>query len=308
MLTTLSKTSTRHWKGRDMLRIGVVNNMPPAAIRSTERQFGEILTAAARDDIPLQVEWYRLTGARPAHYGRSEDLWDTDLDGLIVTGAEPKAAFLPDEPFWRPLTKTIDWAERHTTSVIWSCLAAHAAVLHLDGISRRPRGQKIFGVFDSVKSSDHSILANTEAVWRVPHSRWNDLNEAELDAGGYTVLARSEGAGIDMFVKQFDRSLFIFIQSHPEYDAVSLMREYHRDVARFRAGLRDRYPSVPDNYFDSRTAAELDALRDAPEDQETCQLLLDQVEPKNSWRPTTIQLYRNWLGYLMQHATAQVGL
>jgi homoserine O-succinyltransferase len=290
-----------------MLRIGVVNNMPPAAIRSTERQFGDILTAAARDDVPFQLEWYRLAGVRPEHYRRSEELWDGEFDGLIVTGAEPKAEFLPDEPYWRPLTRTIEWAERHTTSVIWSCLAAHAAVLHLDGVTRRPRGEKIFGVFDSVKSSEHTILANTAPVWRVPHSRWNDLSEAELEAHGYTVLARSDGAGADIFVKQFDRSLFVFIQSHPEYDAVSLMREYHRDVARFRAGLRDRYPNVPRNYFDSRTAAELEALRDDPEDQETCQVLLDKVEPEHSWRPLTVQLYRNWLGYLMQHAAAQVG-
>src|SRR5271156_1353215 len=184
-----------------MLRIGVVNNMPPAAIRSAERQFSEILAAAAQEDIPIEIEWFRLIGARPEHYRQMGDLWNSDIDGLIVTGAEPKADQLRDEPLWDPLTKTIEWAAHHTTSAIWSCLAAHAAVLHLDGVERCPRGEKIFGVFDAVKSADHAIMANTVAAWRVPHSRWNDLPEQELCARGYMVLAKSQAAGVDTFIK-----------------------------------------------------------------------------------------------------------
>jgi homoserine O-succinyltransferase len=299
---TSSKISLRLWKERDMLRIGVVNNMPPAAIRSTERQFEEILTAAAGDGMSLEIQWYRLTGVRPEHYGRLEDLWDRELDGLIVTGAEPKAASIADEPFWPPLTRTIDWAARNTSSTIWSCLSAHAAVLHLDGIERRPNDEKIFGLFKSVKTMDHAILAGIDPDWRVPHSRWNGLVEEDLIACGYSVLVRSETAGVDTFVKQIDRSLFVFMQSHPEYDSNSLMREYHRDIARFHGGLRDRYPNVPSNYFDNAITAELEAMRDDPSAQERGRELLDQVRVENSWRSITIQLYRNWLSYLTQHS------
>ena len=285
-----------------MLTIGVVNNMPLAAIRPTERQFAELLAAAAGDDISFRIQWYRLLGPRPAHYARLEELWDSDLDGLIVTGAEPKAASLPDEALWPSLVKTVDWAARHTSSAIWSCLAAHAAVLHLDGIERRPNDKKIFCLFEAVRHSNHAILANIEPVWRVPHSRWNDLSESELRARNYTVLIESEGAGVDTFIKHFDRSLFIFMQSHPEYDAGSLIREYQRDVARYHGGLRDRYPAVPHNYFDEGTVAELDAMRAAPADYERGKELISQVELKDDWRPITIQMYRNWLCYLTKHA------
>ena len=65
-------------------------------------------------------------------------MWDTRLDGLIVTGTEPKSKNLDDEPYWAALPQVIDWAREHTHSTIWSCLAAHAAVLHTDGIERRP--------------------------------------------------------------------------------------------------------------------------------------------------------------------------
>jgi homoserine O-succinyltransferase len=285
-----------------MLKIGVINNMPPAAIRSAERQFSEILTAAARDDIPFEIKWFRFIGVRPEHYGQMADLWESELDGLIVTGAEPKAAQLQDEPLWQPLTRTIEWAARHTTSAIWSCLAAHAAVLHLDGVERCPRDVKIFGVFDSIKSADHVIFANTEPVWRVPHSRWNDLPEQALDARGYKVLAKSHTAGVDTFIKQIERSLFVFIQSHPEYEAASLMREYQRDVTRFHLGQQDRYPNVPLNYFDTQIAARLEALRDDPSNQDEGRELLERVQMENSWKPVTIQVYRNWLGYLLEHS------
>ena len=288
----------------DMLTIGVANNMPPAAIRSTERQFCDILTVAAHGDIQFQIQWFRLAGARPANYGRLEDLWDSNLDGLIVTGAEPRAASLPDEPIWRPLTEIADWAPQHTSSVIWSCLAAHAAVLYLDGVERLAHQEKIFGIFDLVKVAEHAILANTQAVWRVPHSRWNDLPECDLTARGYNVLAKSRDAGVDLFIKQFERSLFIFIQTHPEYDVGTLLREYRRDIARFHAGEQHTYPKLPQNYFGSQDAAELEAIRGySPNEQKSKGLaILERADLPDGWNPIAVQLYRNWLLHLMQNA------
>jgi homoserine O-succinyltransferase/O-acetyltransferase len=281
-----------------MLTIGVVNNMPTAAIKSTERQFCDILGEAAQG-LSIQIRWFRLAGARPGHYERLDALWESHLDGLIVTGAEPRAAVLTDEPFWEPLTKTIDWATRHTSSAVWSCLATHAAVLHLDGVQRRKRPKKVFGVFDSLKtSSDHPILTNVQACWRVPHSRWNDLPEADLEASGYEMLSKSPEAGVDTFVKQFDRSLFWFIQSHPEYDAGALMREYRRDVARFHVGQMERYPEVPQNYFDRGTVEQLDVMRN---DAMSVTEMLERTALHNGWKPIAVQLYRNWLSYLVRN-------
>jgi homoserine O-succinyltransferase len=280
-----------------MLTIGLINNMPTAAIRSAERQYHEILTEAAAN-TPLILRWFRVSGARPPHYESMDDLWDSKVDGLIVTGAEPKAARLSDEPFWLPLTQTIDWAARNTRSTIWSCLAAHAAVLYLDGVERQPREQKLFGVFDSIKITDHPLFADAEPIWRVPHSRWNDLPEAKLDACGYTVLAKSPDAGVDTFVKVFKESLFIFLQSHPEYDIGALKREYHRDVSRYHHGQQDSHPNVPANYFDGKTAAELEALHIDPAGIAKGLELVEHAELPEGWRHVAVQLYRNWFRYL----------
>ena len=150
--------------------------------------------------------------------------------------------------------------------------------------------------------TEHPILANTQSIWRVPHSRWNDLAECDLTASGYTVLAKSDEAGIDLFVKQVKRSLFIFIQTHPEYDVGTLMREYRRDITRFHGGEQDTYPRVPRNYFNSQTAAELELISDIDADERRARGLaaLERAELPDGWESTAVQLYSNWLSYLAE--------
>src|SRR5262245_14499013 len=127
------------------LTVGLLNNMPDAALESTERQFRELLGAAS-GDIPVRLRLYALPDVPRSETGRQrvrdayvpiEELWENDLDGLIVTGTEPRVPSLSDEPYWSALTQVMDWAEHNTASAVWSCLAAHAAVLHLDGVERQ---------------------------------------------------------------------------------------------------------------------------------------------------------------------------
>jgi homoserine O-succinyltransferase len=77
-----------------------------------------------------------------AEYANISCLQGTKLDGIIVTGMEPGVGPLTEEPYWRAFADLIDCSERNTTSSIWSCLAAHAVVLHRDGIARRVHLQR----------------------------------------------------------------------------------------------------------------------------------------------------------------------
>src|SRR5262249_29517747 len=86
------------------------------------------------------------------------------------------------------------------------------------------------------------------------------LREDELRRHGYEVLTRSDQVGVDMFVRQ-RRSLFVFLQGHPEYDALSLLGEYRRDFARFLRGEREVCPSLPHRYFDQAATERLADLR-----------------------------------------------
>ncbi len=293
------------------LVIGLVNNMPDAALRSTERQFRELLAAAAPSDTTVQLRLIALPEVPRSDAGRAHihehyesfaALWADQLDGLIVTGTEPRAPILSDEPYWPALVKLIEWAESHTTSTIWSCLAAHAAVLHLDGIARRLLPGKLSGVFDVEKAADHPVLAGNAPRWTVPHSRYNGLPEDALVARGYRILAWSHEAGADMIARQ-GNSLFLCLQGHPEYDAGALLREYHRDVGRFLAGERNTYPDMPRGYFGERAAAALAAFRERVLQERGSVLLAEfpaalETTLMHSWHELAVRLYAKWLGYL----------
>jgi homoserine O-succinyltransferase len=293
------------------LDIGLINNMPDAALDATERQFRALLSAAA-DDIAVYLTLYTLPEVPRTDFGRRQvstyssldDLWDRHHDGLIVTGAEPRAADLKDEPFWGSLTKALEWAESHTYSTILSCLAAHAGILYNDGIVRRPLGDKRFGIFECERVSDHPLTAAAPDRLRIPHSRWNEIPEEALLACGYRVLTRSEDAGVDAFVKQ-RKSLFVFFQGHPEYEAVTLLLEYRRDIGRFLRRERDTYPPIPQGYLDEETVHALTTLRERALSERREELLaefpLEMAAGKvtNTWRSTAEGLYRNWLLYIL---------
>lgn len=296
----------------DSIVIGLVNNMSDAALQATERQFCDLL-AEASADLPIWIRFFYLPQLPRSeagrtyvsrHYAQIEELDEDHLDGLIVTGAEPRTPVLSDEPYWPGLTKLVDWAEDHTVSAIWSCLAAHAAVLHLDGIQRRPFGAKLSGVFECVKVADHRIVSGIAPRWRVPHSRLNDLPDDELAAKDYCIVTRSPEAGADMFIKQ-GRSLAIYVQGHPEYDPEALFREYRRDIRAFLAGERDRYPDMPRGYFDDQTAAEFDELRRRVLQNRGAKIALSFPEAErklaHDWHAPAVRLYTNWLSYLVEH-------
>jgi len=299
------------------VNIGLVNNMPDAALDATERQFRALLAAAA-DGAPVRLTLYSLPEVPRTEFGRRQvakyaaidELWNSEHDGLIVTGAEPKSVDLEDEPYWDSLTRVLDWAAARTTSTILSCLAAHAGALHLDGIRRRPLGDKRFGVFECARVDDHPLTASGPPQYAMPHSRWNEIPEEALRACGYRVLTRSADAGVDAFVKQRRNSLFVFFQGHPEYDAVTLMLEYRRDVGRYLLGERETYPPMPHGYFDGETERALTALHERALVERREELLAEfptaaaAGKVTSHWRSGAEALYRNWLAYIAAQKTA----
>ena len=285
--------------------------MPDAALRATERQFVALLGAAA-EGLEVRLKLYALPEVPRTDWGRrhlsrfyagTSELWDSRLDGLIVTGTEPRSPNLTDEPYWDSLTRVLEWAEHNTYSAVWSCLATHAALLHLDGIDRRPLSDKRFGVFDCVRVDDHLLTAGAPPRLQMPHSRWNEIPEDALAAAGYRVLTRSTDAGVDAFVKQ-RKSLFVFFQGHPEYEAHTLMLEYRRDIKRFLLRERETYPPMPRGYFDDATVEALAALRERAVTDRREEVLTDfptalaAGSVTNTWRATAVNVYRNWLLYM----------
>jgi len=294
--------------------IGVLNNMPDAALHATERQFTRLLEAAAgQHEVRLRFfslpevsrgEYTRLY--MRTLYGELDEMFEAGLDGLIVTGAEPRTAEIADEPYWDSLIQVIDWAQANVTASYWSCLAAHAAVQHLDGVRRVPLAAKCSGVFEAEAAVDDPLLAHLPTPIRTPHSRLNGLDEQALADHGYTVLTRSAEAGVDMFARR-GRSLMLFGQGHPEYDADTLLREYCRDAGRFLRGKRAVQPSTPAHYLSVRTQRAFDAVaRRAPDPSliERYNAIAASATPRQAWRGAAAVLFRNWLHHITSHKAA----
>jgi homoserine O-succinyltransferase len=298
-------------KDPNCIAIGLVNNMPSAALESAERQFRTLLEAAA-GGLTVRLTLYALPNVPRTEKGQLyvdrrcstiHDLRGSHLDGLIVTGTEPRAQHLEDEPYWGALTELLEWANLHTHSSIWSCLAAHAAVLSIDGITRFPRADKCCGVFECATVADHPLTAGFPDRYYMPHSRWNEISDGVLTACGYRTLTRSENAGVDVFIKQ-RKSLFVFLQGHPEYEADTLWFEYRRDIRRFLRFESDRYPSMPHGYFDAETVNLVNAMRQRALSDRREESLMDfpatlaASRARNTWSAAAVCFYRNWLRYL----------
>ena len=159
------------------LTIGLVNNMPDSALKATERQFMRLVKAASGSarvnfhcfTLPAVARSRQASEHIAQDYSDIADLDRLGIDGLIVTGAEPIAAALPEEPYWNQLTEIIDWAKTHTRSTIWSCLAAHAAVKHLDGVERHRLNEKCSGVYDCARAGDDWLTRGLSATLKVSH-------------------------------------------------------------------------------------------------------------------------------------------
>ena len=298
-------------RSSNCVTIGLVNNMPDEALKATERQYISLLNSAS-DRMQIHLSLYTLPGIPrndsisqhiAALYSSIDDLWEGHLDGLIVTGREPLAANLMDEPYWESFTKTLEWAQENAHSTVWSCLAAHAAVLHMDGIERARRDDKLFGIFECARGSGHLLTAGTPSRFKLPHSRWNGLPESQLAGCGYSVLTRTADGEVDTFIKQ-QKTLFVFFQGHPEYESDTLLREYRRDIGRYFKRETAKYPLMPQNYLDRNTVDALNALQlrtvsgQGEELAAEISEALSKAGIENTWQSSATSIYTNWLLYI----------
>jgi homoserine O-succinyltransferase len=304
----------------DCIRIGLVNNMPDAALEDTEKQFFSLIDGAC-EELPVRVSLYSLDGIPRGEFGRRHiqdsysgfnELVNDRPDAIIVTGTEPREQNLRKETYWGPLSKLMDWAEKETISTLLSCLASHASVLHSDGIERQRLTQKRFGIFKETMVHDCPLTTGFSRFVRMPHSRWNDLGEADLTACGYHILTRSENGGVGVFAKQKRNSLFLYSQGHPEYSTQTLLKEYRRDVKRFLTGERDTYPEMPEGYFDEESSALLAEFQEQtmanPSKTAGLAFPYEAISERvqNGWHSFGTTLYHNWLRhiYMRKHKAA----
>jgi len=297
------------------LHIGLLNMMPDAALGATERQFFRLVSSSNSISQfyihPFTLDEIPRGAAAQQHidqyYEPLANIRELGLDALIISGANVTQPDLSQEVFWDPLCEVIEWADANVTSTLCSCLATHAVLLARYGIRRQALPDKCWGVYEhDVIRKDHPLVQDINTRLFAPHSRFNEVSEQQLTEAGLHVLITGREPGMHLSVSP-DGFRTLFLQGHPEYDTISLMKEYKRDVGEFIHGPAAQYAPMPQHYFDRYTRTLLDeyservhmaleAGQQAPEFPEN----LATPRLSNTWHDSGEALVGNWLGLVYQ--------
>lgn len=262
------------------IRIAILNLMPLK--EDTELQILRSLS-----NTPLQVEITFLTtksyigkNTPVSHleqfYQTFDDVKDKKFDGLIITGAPVETMEFEEVVYWDELTQIMDWSDKNVTSTLHICWGAQAGLYYRYGVHKELLPKKLSGVYrHHVLNRKEPLVRGFDDVFYAPHSRYTGISKEDVEkSGAFTILAESDEAGY--FILLAREGKHIFVTGHPEYDRVTLDKEYKRDVDK---GIN---PELPVNYY--------------PEDD-------PEKKPLLLWRSHANALYSNWLNYYVYQIT-----
>lgn len=297
------------------LHIGLLNMMPDTALAATERQFlrliGESNPIAQFFVHPFTLDALPRDNSARDHIDKYYDSFELikqqGLDALIITGANVIGADLSREVFWDELIEVADWAFENVTSTLCSCLATHAVLDFRYGQKRDKQRRKKWGVFrHDVIDISHPLVTDINSEFDVPHSRWNSVYAQQFATAGLKVLVTGDDGCVHLATSP-DGFRTIFFQGHPEYDTVSLLKEYKRDVNQYIAGNLKSYPPLPENYFSEFNAAVLREYQRRVDNSLVRQIAIPEFPEhlvlknlKNTWQDTASAVIGTWLGLVYQ--------
>ena len=262
------------------LKIGILNLMPTKIV--TETQLLRLLsnTPLQADIELLQTATHTSKNTSAEHllkfYKTFEDIQNERFDGFIITGAPVEHRDFEEVDYWDEVCEIMDWAKTHVTSTLHVCWGAQAGLYHYYGIKKHQMEKKVFGVYEhQVMNRKIPLVRGFDDYFMAPHSRHTEMRREDIEAvPELTILAESEEAGVFLVIDNDGRK--IFLMGHPEYDRLTLHKEYMRDK---NQGLPI---DVPVNYY--------------PNDDCT-------QKPRLQWRSHGNILYSNWLNYYVYQQT-----
>lgn len=293
------------------MHIGLLNMMPDAALAATERQFfrhiGESNQIAqlyvhpfTLSELPRSPETQEYI---KKYYEPFEKLKEEGLDALIITGANVSQPHLEKEPFWEPLKKVIDWSWNNVSSTLCSCLATHAVMQFRYNQKRSPfaDSSKLWGVYrHRVEERLHPLVRNMNTVFDVPHSRFNDISEQQFKDSGMKILIKGRRSGTHIAVSP-DGFRLVCMQGHPEYDTISLLKEYERELRRYESGERPDLPPYPEDYFKPEVITKIIGDNSKPSMaliEKNREFIEQNLE--NTWTDSGRSILSSWIGIVYQ--------
>lgn len=262
------------------LNILIVNLMPLK--EDTELA---LLRSLANTPLQVNVSFVRMDSHESKHtstehlerfYIYFDEVKKHRYDGLIITGAPVETFSFEEVDYWKELTEIMEWSKENVTSTLHICWGAQAGLYYHYGVPKHLLKEKLSGIY-----KHHTFHKRTPLVrgfddsFYVPHSRYTGFDKADIEAiDDLEIVAESEVAGPYLMIDKKMKN--IFVTGHPEYDQLTLDKEYKRDLAK---GIN---PKIPENYY--------------PEDDPA------KIPPK-TWRCHANTLYYNWLNYYVYQNT-----
>ncbi len=262
------------------LQIAILNLMP-------NKEDTEVQLLRSLSNTPLQVDITFLTtgtyvgkNTPTSHldqfYLTCKDVYNRKFDGLIITGAPVELMEFEEVTYWDELTEIMEWSKANVTSTLHLCWGAQAGLFYHYGIQKKKLDKKMFGIFEHrVHQRRIPFVRGFDDVFYAPHSRYTTvLSDDILRNDELMILAESEEAGV--FIAMGGDGKQFFIMGHPEYDRVSLDKEYKRDISK---GLDTE---LPVNYYSADDS---------------------EKRPNLTWRAHANIMYTNWLNYYVYQVT-----
>ena len=262
------------------ISIGLLNLMPLK--EDTELQ---ILRALSNTPLQVDVTFVRVTShvsknTSTSHiykfYEAFEDIKNKKFDGFIITGAPVEQMPFEDVDYWEELKGIMEWTKTNVVSTLHLCWGAQAGIYYHYGIDKVLLPEKRSGLYwHRVRNRKIPIVRGFDDMFLAPHSRHTEVSIDDIRATKeITILAESDEAGF--FLGMADGGRKIFIMGHPEYDRLTLDKEYKRDLEK---GMDIQ---MPVNYYPNDDVNE---------------------RPFLQWRSHANCLYTNYLDYYVYQMT-----
>ena len=262
------------------LSIAILNLMPLK--EDTELQ---ILRSLSNTPLQVNVTFVATSTHEATHtsanhlnkfYQSFDEIKNENFDGFIITGAPVEQMEYEEVDYWPEICKIMEWTKTHVTSTLHLCWGAQAGLYYHYGIPKYPLEKKMFGVYEhKVMNRKVPLVRGFDDHFMAPHSRHTQILKEDIEKhSDLTILAESDEAGVFLVIAKDGGQ--IFVMGHPEYDRLTLDKEYKRDKAK---GLPI---DLPVNYY--------------PDDDDTKKPLLQ-------WRSHGNIMYSNWLNYYVYQNT-----
>lgn len=262
------------------IEIAILNLMPLK--EETELQ---LLRAMSNTPLQVDVSFIMVTSHESKNTSTSHlnkfytpfhDIKHRKFDGMIITGAPVELMEYEEIDYWKEFEEICEWTKSNVTSTLHLCWGAQAGLYYHYGIKKHSLPEKMSGIFEhKVNKKKIPLVRGFDDYFLAPHSRHTEVRKEDIEKiKELTILAESEDAGVFLVINSDKKQ--IFVMGHPEYDRITLHKEYMRDKEK---GLQVK---LPQNYY--------------TDDNET-------IRPNLQWRAHANSLYTNWLNYYVYQQT-----